>query len=103
MTTFAAKLQELREGLGLTRNELAELAAIPRAMLDEYEQGTREPLWTTFVTLARALEVPLATFEECVAAVPAEVSEVRRQGLLSRRHFRLAAGEFPQHFTSRPV
>jgi transcriptional regulator with XRE-family HTH domain len=97
--TFAAKLQELREGLGLSRSELAERAAIPPRTLDEYERGTRQPLWTTFVTLARALEVPLATFEECVAA--AERPGSRQNGFFSPRAFRPAAVAFPEHFARR--
>lgn len=68
--TFAKKLRSLRESLGLSRADLAERAKIPRRTLAQYEQGQREPRWTTFVILATALESPLEEFRECVVPTP---------------------------------
>ena len=68
--TFAKKLRSLRESLRLSRAELAERAKIPRRTLAQYEQGQREPRWTTFLMLASALGSPLEEFRECVVAAP---------------------------------
>jgi transcriptional regulator with XRE-family HTH domain len=68
--TFAKKLRSLRESLGLSRAALAERANIPRRTLAQYEQGQREPRWTTFVILASALQSPLEEFRECVVPTP---------------------------------
>src|SRR5262245_2950526 len=68
--TFAKKLRSLREALHWSRAELAQRAKIPRRTLAQYEQGQREPRWTTFVMLASALGSPLEEFRECVVAAP---------------------------------
>jgi transcriptional regulator with XRE-family HTH domain len=78
--TFAKKLRSLREGLHLSRAQLAERANIPRRTLAQYEQGQREPRWTTFLTLAGALGTPLEEFRECVVATPQVVPEDNNRG-----------------------
>jgi transcriptional regulator with XRE-family HTH domain len=81
--TFAKKLRSLREALHLSRAQLAERANIPRRTLAQYEQGQREPRWTTFVMLAGALGFPLEEFRECVVAAPQVVDtseDHRHQG-----------------------
>lgn len=75
--TFAKKLRSLREALHLSRAQLAERAKIPRRTLAQYEQGQREPRWTTFLMLAGALGSPLEEFRECVVATPQVADDSR--------------------------
>lgn len=54
---FGVRLQELREFHGLSRPELAERSGVARAAIWKLEKGLREPLLTTILALADALEI----------------------------------------------
>lgn len=69
---LGAKLRQLRHQRGLSQEELARRAKITKAALIQYEQGRREPRWSTFVSIAMALEAPLDAFTECVASLPSK-------------------------------
>lgn len=61
-STFGARLRELRDGAGLTQQELAEKAGMLPAALARLERGERSPLWETVLKLAAALQVGVEEF-----------------------------------------
>ena len=64
MSRFGAKLKELRESAGLTQGELAKKAGLSLKAVAHWEQGLREPAWSNVQTLAAALGVKCAAFEQ---------------------------------------
>jgi transcriptional regulator with XRE-family HTH domain len=56
---IAAKLRVLREELGLTRKEAAELANVSQVTLIRLESDRRPPYMPTVTKIARAYGVPL--------------------------------------------
>lgn len=64
--SFAEKLRELRRQRGLSQEDLAARAGIPEEAILQYEHGLKEPRWTRFIRLVRALEASVAEFEECL-------------------------------------
>jgi transcriptional regulator with XRE-family HTH domain len=56
---IAAKLRVLREELGLTQKEAAELANVSQVTLVRLESGRRPPYMPTVTKIARAYGVPL--------------------------------------------
>lgn len=58
---FGARLRELREGAGLTQQELAEKAGMARIGIAQLEGGRRKPAWQSVLALTKALG---ATCEE---------------------------------------
>ena len=62
---FREKLRELREGAGLTQQQLADKAGLTLHSVRNHEQGQRNPSWTAVVRLSRALGVPTDTFTGC--------------------------------------
>jgi transcriptional regulator with XRE-family HTH domain len=61
-TGFGIRLKELREAAGLTQDELAERAGLYKFSVAKLEQGVREPVWSTVLTLAAALGVNCLAF-----------------------------------------
>jgi transcriptional regulator with XRE-family HTH domain len=61
---IAVKLRVLREDLGLTRKEAAELANVSQVTLIRLESGKRDPYMPTVTKLARAYDVPLEELVE---------------------------------------
>jgi transcriptional regulator with XRE-family HTH domain len=57
VTPFGARLRELREQAGLTQQQLAERAGIHKLTVAKFEQGLREPGWSTVQALVDALGV----------------------------------------------
>jgi transcriptional regulator with XRE-family HTH domain len=62
-SSFARRLRELRETVGLTQHQLAERAGMHRQGIAKLENGEREPTWATVRTLAKALGVTCMAFE----------------------------------------
>jgi transcriptional regulator with XRE-family HTH domain len=56
---IAVRLRVLREELGLTHKEAAELANVSQATLVRLESGRRPPYMPTVTKIARAYGVPL--------------------------------------------
>lgn len=56
---LAANVKLLREGRGLTQQQVAKLASVPRATLANLETGSANPTLTVLVKLAAALGVSL--------------------------------------------
>ncbi len=61
---FSGRLKELREGKGLTQQELADQAQLAKATIADLEQERYAPTWPTAVALAGALGVDLREFLE---------------------------------------
>jgi len=55
--TPAMRLREAREGLGLSRAELARMTGIPAKSIEKFEYGSQEPSLSRVQVLAEALEV----------------------------------------------
>ena len=70
---FAMRLKELREGAGLTQQQLGERAGMHKLSVAKLEQGLREPSWATVQALADALGVVCEAFR--VAPGPASVPQ----------------------------
>jgi transcriptional regulator with XRE-family HTH domain len=66
--TLAEKLRRLREGAGLTQEQLADRSGINLWTIRGYEQGRREPNWKGIICLASGLGVAVETFAECEEA-----------------------------------
>src|SRR5947207_13836866 len=73
---FAGRLKELREGAGLTQQDLAEKAGLSKDGVSHLEQGRRKPAWETAIALASALGVDCRAFNE----PPSEAAEKRGRG-----------------------
>jgi transcriptional regulator with XRE-family HTH domain len=54
---FGRRLREVREGMGLSQNMLAERARVHPTAIGRIERGGREPRLTTILRLASALDV----------------------------------------------
>jgi transcriptional regulator with XRE-family HTH domain len=67
---FAGRLKELREGRGLTQQQLADRAQLAKATVADLEQGRYAPTWPTAVALAEALGVDCGAFLEAPAERP---------------------------------
>jgi transcriptional regulator with XRE-family HTH domain len=61
---FADRLRELREAKGLTQKQLAELAGVSLRGVAQWEQGVREPGWSSVVALCEALAVSCEAFRQ---------------------------------------
>lgn len=66
-TGFAARLKELREGAGLTQDQLATETGVSRFGIAKLEQGVTEPYWPTVLKLADVLGVTPDAFLPAVA------------------------------------
>jgi len=55
--TFGMRMQRIREGLGLTRNNVSEQTGIPVRTIEKFEQGTMSPNVERLQALARVLTV----------------------------------------------
>jgi transcriptional regulator with XRE-family HTH domain len=75
-------VRQLREARGLTQEQIARLAGIPRATWSHVESGSGNPTLSVLHRLARALQVPL---EELTAAPRASGRLYPRDGLPARR------------------
>lgn len=59
---FGGRLRELREAAGLTQQQLAERANVSARAVAQWEQGSREPGWSSILALAQALDVTCEAF-----------------------------------------
>jgi DNA-binding XRE family transcriptional regulator len=66
--TFGQILQRERTAAGLTQAQLAELCGVPLGTLRDYEQGKRNPLFSTAAKIARGLQKSLDLFDAEAAA-----------------------------------
>jgi transcriptional regulator with XRE-family HTH domain len=60
LVELGEKVRESRQRAGLTQADLAEVVDLSVAYLSLIERGGRNPPYTTLLTIARALQVPVA-------------------------------------------
>ncbi len=61
---FGKRVKELRDGKGMTQEDLADAANLFRTYLSRIETGTANPSLTVIHTLARALSEPVSSVLE---------------------------------------
>jgi transcriptional regulator with XRE-family HTH domain len=69
-TSFAQKLQRLREAAGLSQYALAKRSGVSKQALSKLEMGEREPTWATVQKLALALSVGCQEFLDPGVIIP---------------------------------
>ncbi len=62
VTQFGGRLKELREATGMTQKQLAEKAGVGLRTVSSLEQALYEPVWSTVLALAHALDVEVQAF-----------------------------------------
>ena len=78
---LAENLRHLREARGLTQEQVARLAGIPRATWGHLETGAANPTLAVLDKVATALQVPL----EELTAEPRSIGRAYRKGTLRSR------------------
>jgi len=63
--TFAKRLRELRDTVGISEAKLAEASGVSFASIHEYGLGRRKPSFAAAVKIARALGVTCEAFADC--------------------------------------
>lgn len=79
---IARNLRHLRDGRGLTQQQLAKLCGLPRATLSNLESGAANPTISVLHKVALALQV---TVEELIATERAAVKHYPRDQLVVRQ------------------
>jgi transcriptional regulator with XRE-family HTH domain len=81
---LATNVRHLREARGLTQDQMARLAGLPRATLGHLETGAANPTLAVLDKVATALQVPLEELTSAPRATgrlfPVASLRVRRQG-----------------------
>ncbi len=93
MTTIAANLaanlRRLRDGLGLSQQQIASIAGVPRPTWANLESGESNPTIAVLVKAASALNVDVEKLlrppPEAARVTPAEVLKSRRKGNVAVR------------------
>jgi transcriptional regulator with XRE-family HTH domain len=87
LVALGRRVRSLREALRLTQEEFARRCGISVSFASLLERGERSPSYETLLTMARALEVPLADlFREGPAAEVADPSHMRLLDFARRAH-----------------
>jgi transcriptional regulator with XRE-family HTH domain len=68
---FGGRLRELREGQGLTQDQLAGRVGVQRDAVARWERGAREPSWSNVLALCEALGVGCEEFCKAPGERPA--------------------------------
>lgn len=63
--TFAEKMRELRDAIGMSEAKLADATGIPFGTLHNYAIGRRPPPFAAVVKIAKALGVDCTAFAAC--------------------------------------
>jgi transcriptional regulator with XRE-family HTH domain len=64
MVRLGGRIRELREGAGLSREQLSEAASVSVRAIVQWELGEREPGWFNMLALAEALGVNCLAFQQ---------------------------------------
>jgi transcriptional regulator with XRE-family HTH domain len=67
MVRLGERIRELREGAGLSRDQMAEAAGVSVRAVVQWELGEREPGWFNMLALAGALGVDCTAFTQAPA------------------------------------
>ncbi len=87
LLALGRRVRRLREGLRLTQEEFARRCGISVSFASLLERGERSPSYDTLLTIARALEVPVAElFREGPAMESNEPSHARLVEFARRAH-----------------
>ena len=78
---LGANVRQLREARGLTQEQMARLAGIPRATWSHMESGAANPTLTVLHRIARALQVPL----EELTSLPRSSGRLQKKETLPSR------------------
>ncbi len=70
MVRLGGRIRELREGAGLSREQLGEAAGVSVRAVVQWELGEREPGWFNMLALAEALGVDCRAFTQAPAERP---------------------------------
>ncbi len=57
MSTFSARLQQVRQERGFSRKEIAEILQVTPRAYQYYEEGKREPDYDKLILLSRHLNI----------------------------------------------
>lgn len=63
--TFAEKIRELSDAVGLSERKLAEKAGIPFGTVHNYFISKSVPSWINMIKLSEALGVECSVFKDC--------------------------------------
>lgn len=63
MSCVSERIRETRENAGMTQCELADKSGLPQSHISRIETGKHSPSHSTLEKLAKALNVPLTTFD----------------------------------------
>jgi transcriptional regulator with XRE-family HTH domain len=85
---LAFNVRQLRQARGLSQQQVAKLAGMPRATWANLESGAANPTLTVLHSVALALEVPI---EELIATPKAELRLYRKGALPSRARGKVVA------------
>jgi len=87
LEALGRRVRGLREALRLTQEEFARRCGISVSFASLLERGERSPSYDTLLTIARALEVPVADlFREGPTAEVADASHARLVDFARRAH-----------------
>jgi transcriptional regulator with XRE-family HTH domain len=87
LLSLGRRVRRLREGLRLTQEEFARRCGISVSFASLLERGERSPSYDTLLTIARALEVPVAElFREGPSLDASEPSHARVLDFARRAH-----------------
>ncbi|MET0402496.1 MAG: XRE family transcriptional regulator [Cystobacter sp.] len=78
---LARNLRSLRDARGLSQQQIAKLAGVPRATWTNLESGSGNPTLSVLLRVAASLQI---TLEELLEAPRAEARLVKRESLASR-------------------
>jgi transcriptional regulator with XRE-family HTH domain len=73
------RIRELREGAGLTREQMVAAAAVSLWAVVQWELGEREPGWFNILALAEALGTDCTAFTQAPAEPPAGPGRPRKE------------------------
>lgn len=87
LAALGRRVRGLREALRLTQEEFARRCGISVSFASLLERGERSPSYDTLITIARALEVPVADlFREGPTAEASDASHARLLDFARRSH-----------------
>jgi transcriptional regulator with XRE-family HTH domain len=98
-SSFAERLQRVRESAGLSQYEVARRAGISKQAMSQLEKGENDPSWSTVQKLAMVLGVDCREFTDPEMALP-EAEDRRPPGRPPKAAEDILADEEP---TSPPA
>lgn len=88
MSTFAERIRNLRQELGLSQDELAEIADVNQNAISRYERGVNDPTSEVVIKLARALNT---STDYLLGLTDDPSSQIQENGLAPQERQAIAA------------